>query len=50
MPNIGMQELIVIFLIVFFLFGAKRLPDIAKSVGQALREFKKSTKGNDSET
>lgn len=41
MPHIGIPELVVIFLIVFFLFGAKRLPDIAKSVGQALREFKR---------
>ncbi len=47
MPHIGMPELIVIFLIVFFLFGAKKLPDIVKSVGQAVRDFRKSVKGNE---
>ncbi len=35
-------ELIPIFLIVLLLFGAKRLPDIAKSLGKAINEFKKT--------
>lgn len=40
MFGLGMQELVVIFLIVFLLFGAKNLPEIAKGVGKSIREFK----------
>ncbi len=43
MGSIGMQELIVIFLIVLLLFGSKRLPELARGMGKALREFKKAT-------
>ncbi len=49
MGNIGMGELIVIFLIILLLFGAKRLPEIGSSIGKALHEFKKATKGEDEE-
>ncbi|MCX5909098.1 MAG: twin-arginine translocase TatA/TatE family subunit [Deltaproteobacteria bacterium] len=41
MFGIGSQELIIIFLIVFFVFGAKRLPEMGKGLGQAIRGFKK---------
>ena len=34
MPNIGMPELLVILVIAFLIFGAKRLPEIAKSIGK----------------
>lgn len=40
MFGLGMQELVVIFLIVFLLFGAKNLPEIAKGVGKSIKEFK----------
>ncbi len=40
MFGLGMQELVVIFLIVFLLFGAKNLPEIAKGVGKGIKEFK----------
>ena len=40
MFGIGTQELIIIFAIVFFIFGAKRLPEMGKGVGQAIRGFK----------
>ncbi len=36
----GHTELIVIALVVFFIFGAKRLPEIGKGLGGAIREFK----------
>ncbi len=47
--NIGLPELIVIFLIVLFLFGAGKIPKIARDIGGGIREFKKSISGdNDS--
>jgi sec-independent protein translocase protein TatA len=39
--NIGMGELLVILAIVLVVFGAKRLPEIARSIGQSVSEFKK---------
>ncbi len=41
--GLGMWELIVIFGIVFLIFGATRIPQIAKSLGSAIKEFKKAT-------
>ncbi len=41
MFGIGAGELFVIFLVVFIFFGPKALPDIAKSLGQVIRAFKK---------
>ena len=43
MFGLGMPELIVILVIVVVLFGANRLPEIGKGIGQAIRNFKKST-------
>jgi sec-independent protein translocase protein TatA len=39
---IGTQELIVIFLIVFVLFGGKKIPEIMSGLGQGIRSFKKA--------
>jgi len=44
MFGIGIQELLVILFIVLILFGAKKVPELAKGLGNALREFKKATK------
>lgn len=41
MFGLGMQELIIILLIVLVLFGAARLPEIGKGLGKAIRNFKK---------
>ncbi|MBU0568002.1 twin-arginine translocase TatA/TatE family subunit [bacterium] len=43
MFGIGMQELIIIFVIVLLVFGPKKLPDVGKALGRGLREFKKAT-------
>jgi sec-independent protein translocase protein TatA len=40
--GIGMQEMLLIFLVILLLFGAKRIPDIANSLGRGVREFKKA--------
>jgi len=41
--NIGPTELILIFVIALLVFGPKKLPEIGRSVGKALREFKKTS-------
>ena len=41
--NIGFPELIIILTIALLVFGPKKLPEIGKSVGKALREFKKTS-------
>jgi sec-independent protein translocase protein TatA len=43
MFGIGPPELIVIFLIILILFGAKRLPELAKSLGRSINEFKNAS-------
>ena len=43
-PNIGLGEMVLIFLVVLLLFGAKRLPEIGSSLGKGIREFKSSMK------
>jgi sec-independent protein translocase protein TatA len=44
LQNIGFPELLVILLIVLLLFGAKRLPEIARGLGKSIQEFKKGVK------
>ncbi|MFQ5868119.1 MAG: twin-arginine translocase TatA/TatE family subunit [bacterium] len=44
MFGIGMPELIVILIIALLIFGATRLPQIGKGLGQGIREFKKAMK------
>lgn len=41
--NIGPMELIIILVVILLLFGAKRLPELAKGLGKSMSEFKKAT-------
>ena len=41
--NLGGGEIILILAVVLILFGAKRLPELAKGLGQGIKEFKKAT-------
>jgi sec-independent protein translocase protein TatA len=41
---IGWQEALPIVVVIVVLFGAKKLPELGKSLGQGIKEFKKSTK------
>ncbi len=43
MGGLGTWELILIFLAILLIFGAKRIPEIARGMGQGIREFKKAT-------
>ena len=47
MGGLGMPELFVVFLIVIVLFGASRLPQIGKGLGEGIKNFKKGLKGDD---
>ena len=44
MGGIGVPELIIVLFIIVLLFGASRLPQLAKSLGQSITEFKKGIK------
>ena len=44
MFGIGTQELLIIFLIVLLLFGANRIPEIGRSLGKGIRDFKRATR------
>lgn len=44
MGSLGFQEIIVIFLLALLIFGPKKLPEIGRSLGNAIRELKKVTK------
>jgi sec-independent protein translocase protein TatA len=47
MPNIGPLELAIVLIIALVIFGPKRLPDLGKSLGSGMREFKDSLSGKD---
>jgi sec-independent protein translocase protein TatA len=45
MPNIGPMELVVILVIALVVLGPKKLPEVGRSVGKGMREFKESLTG-----
>jgi len=50
--EIGWTQILLVLLIVLILFGAKRIPEVMKSMGQGVKEFKKAAKdiASDDET
>ncbi len=44
MPSVGPLEIIVLIVLALVFFGAKRLPELGKGLGQGIREFKKASK------
>lgn len=49
MFGIGLPELLIILLVCLLLFGANRLPEIGKSLGEGIREFKRAMKDDSKE-
>jgi sec-independent protein translocase protein TatA len=48
MPGwIGLPELLILLVVVLIFFGPKRLPEMGRSLGRGMREFKESVTGND---
>ncbi|RPJ49529.1 MAG: twin-arginine translocase TatA/TatE family subunit [Acidobacteria bacterium] len=43
MPNIGFPELVVIFVIALLVFGPRKLPELGKTLGKGLAEFKRAS-------
>lgn len=44
MANISVGELLIIFVVALLVFGAKRIPEIARALGQGLHEFRSATR------
>ena len=47
--NLGPLEIVLIIVVILLLFGAKKLPELAKGLGQGLKEFKTAVKENQEE-
>jgi len=45
--SFGMQEMLVILLILIVLFGARRIPELARGLGEGIRGFRSSLRGDD---
>jgi sec-independent protein translocase protein TatA len=45
--RIGLQELLVILAIAVLLFGGNKIPEVAKGIGEGIRNFKQALKGDD---
>jgi sec-independent protein translocase protein TatA len=48
MPNIGFPELVIILAIALLLFGANKIPELARALGSSINEFKKAMAGESS--
>lgn len=49
MPNLGFQELLIIFLIVLVIFGASKLPQLGRGLGEGIKNFRKGMRDGDDE-
>lgn len=50
MGRIGFSELLVLAVVVLVLFGAKRLPEIGRALGKAIRAFKEAERGTEDDS
>ena len=49
MGSLGMQEIIVIFILALIVFGPRKLPELGKSLGQGIRSFRDSMSGREAD-
>jgi sec-independent protein translocase protein TatA len=49
MFRLGVPELIMIALLILFMFGGKKLPEMGKGIGEGIKNFKKSIKGDEAD-
>ena len=47
MAGLGLPELLIILVIILVLFGSRRIPDLAKGLGEGIRNFKSGMRGDD---
>jgi sec-independent protein translocase protein TatA len=47
MAGLGMPELLIILVIILVLFGSRRIPDLAKGLGEGIRNFKSGIRGDE---
>ena len=45
--SLGMPELLIILLVVLLLFGGRKIPDLARGLGEGVRNFRTAIRGND---
>ena len=45
MPNVGPMELLIVLIVALVIFGPKRIPEMGRSIGDGMREFKNSISG-----
>ena len=50
MFGLGTTELVLIVIVLILLFGAKKIPEIAKGLGESIRHFKKAAKGEEDDS
>ena len=46
MLGLGVPELLIIAILILFMFGGRKLPEMGKGIGEGIRNFKKSIKGD----
>ncbi|HEX8184234.1 MAG TPA: twin-arginine translocase TatA/TatE family subunit [Blastocatellia bacterium] len=49
MMGLGMPEMVIILLIILVLFGSRKIPELAKGLGEGIRNFKTGVRGDDHE-
>ena len=47
MPHLGVQELLIILVIVLLIFGGRKIPEIARGLGEGIRSFKDSMRSEE---